>query len=108
METLLAQKNYAAALKPAQRIVEILPNNADAHLSLANIYFYVGQIALSEGEYNAAIKINPIFVVAYTNLGQLYQSQKKWDLAEQQFQHALQIDPNNADAKRGISTLPAR
>lgn len=106
MEGALRVKDYNGALKPTERIVEILPDNADAHLSLGNIYFYLGRFDQTEKQYNRAIELNSNFVVAMMNLGKMYQSQKKWSQARAQFEKALSVDPNNNEAKQAISSLP--
>lgn len=106
MEDALKNKNYRAALKPSERIVEIMPDNADARLSLGNVCFYLAQYDRTEKEYLRAIAINPRFSIAMTNLGKMYQAQQKWAAARQQFQNALNVDPNNNDAKQSLSSLP--
>lgn len=105
MEGHLSRRDYAAALPSAQRAVEILPESADAHLSLANILFYLNQLDRSENEFKRAIELRPGFVIAHTNLGRLYQSKEQIDLARKKFQDALAVDPNDKEAQSALNSL---
>jgi tetratricopeptide (TPR) repeat protein len=106
IETNVAQKNFRAALPSAERAVQILPENADAHLSLANILFYLQQFERSEAEFKKAIELRPSFVIAHVNLGRLYQVTGRTDQARQKFQDALAINPNDQEAKQALQSLP--
>ncbi|MCB4756219.1 MAG: tetratricopeptide repeat protein [Elusimicrobia bacterium] len=107
METSLSQKNYPEAKKAAERIVELIPNNADAHLSLGNILFYLGQLDAGIQELETALKLKPGFAVAHVNLGHIFQYKKDFKSARSHFQEALRFDPQNADAKQALTSLPA-
>lgn len=105
MEAAVSQKNFAAALSPAKQIVDILPDHADSHLSLGNIYFYLRDYPKSEAEFRRAIEIKPDFIVAHTNLGRLFQIQGNSAAARQCFEAALRIDPNYGEAKRALAEI---
>jgi tetratricopeptide (TPR) repeat protein/O-antigen ligase len=108
MEQGLANKNYPSALDYAQRIEKILPDSADAHLSLGNILFYVGRPAESEQEFRKALELHPGFEIAQLNLGRLYQSQGKNDLARAAFKQILAVDAANKDAQAALASLPPK
>ncbi len=106
MEAAVAKRDFAAALAPAERIAETIPNNADTHLSLGNIYFYQHRNDESEKQFKRAIELNPRFVIAYVNLGRLYQLSGKTAEARSEFDRALAIDPANKEAKDALNSLP--
>ena len=106
MERELAAHNYAAALPLARRVAETLPESADAHLSLGNIYFYLSKADEGEKEFKRAIELRPGFTIAHTNLGRLYQVGGKIDQARAKFNDALATDPNDKEAKSALNSLP--
>jgi len=103
---LVKSQRYREAKKDAERLVEVLPHYPDAHLSLGNILFYLGDTAGGVREFEEAVRVNPKFFQAHINLGKIYQSQGKLDLAREQYQKALKINSTNAEAKQALASLP--
>ena len=68
--------------------------------------FYLDRREDSEKEFLQAIEFRPDFVIAIVNLGRLYQSWGKIDLARARFNQALEIDPANKDAQTALASLP--
>jgi tetratricopeptide (TPR) repeat protein len=56
---------------------------------------------LGNSDFNKAIQINPEYAEAYSNRGNLYKDQKKWDLAVADYNKAIQINPEDALAYVG-------
>jgi tetratricopeptide (TPR) repeat protein len=106
MEQNLSRRDYAGALAAAEKIEKVMPDNADVHLSLGNILYYLTRRDDSEKEFRKAIELRPEFVVAHTNLGRLYQSAGKPEAARDQFNQALSYDPSNKDAQAALASLP--
>jgi tetratricopeptide (TPR) repeat protein/O-antigen ligase len=100
METHIRNREFQKALAPALKIAEILPENPDSHLSLGNIYFYLGQTEKSIVEYQKAIEFKPEFSIAYLNLARLYQVSGKLDLAKSMIEKAAQLDPGNQEIQK--------
>jgi tetratricopeptide (TPR) repeat protein len=88
-----------AALKHA---IQLNPNLAEAQVQMGFLAARGGDAAEAEGYFRAAVKASPSQVVAWINLSATLASEAKWDDAKQAVGHALEIDPDNAQA-RGLS-----
>lgn len=106
MEELLGKKDYPRALAVAQRIATLMPDNADAHLSVGNIYYYLGKLDESEAELKKATALRPEFVIAHVNLGRVYQAKKQYDRAFRSFHTALDFNADDKEAKEALNSLP--
>jgi len=51
----------------------------------------------AEKDLKQAIQTDPGYVVAYYNLGKVFQKQRKWDKAIESFESAVQREPGNAN-----------
>ena len=60
-------------------------------LSLASAYFEQGQNDIAQQEVRAALQIDPKFAEAYSLLGLIHQRDNAVVLAEQSFEHGLQL-----------------
>jgi serine/threonine-protein kinase len=60
-------------------------------------------IAEATGNCNQALKLNDRLPGPYVTLGLLHADQDKFDLALQEYQHALQLEPHSADALTGTA-----
>lgn len=105
MESALSQRNFPVARVKAQKIVELMPESADSHLSLANLNFYMGDIPGSIKEFEEAIRLKPQFSVAHVNLAKVYQSKGDLQNAKAHYQKALEINPNEAEARQELQAL---
>ncbi len=75
-----------------------LDNRARVRLELAAGYFARGQNATALEEVRLALAVRPGLGAAWSLRGLIYASMGESKLAEESFQRALQIDPNDADA----------
>ena len=106
--TLLCQQGNAyvndGLLLEAQREFQLAlasdPQSAAAFAGLAQIHEYVGSPTMAQREANQSINIQPN-VAAYLVLARLALAQHSLPIAQQNVEHALQIDPKNS-AARGI------
>jgi tetratricopeptide (TPR) repeat protein len=105
MQQAVGRKDFAAARRPAERMVELLPESPDAHLALANIRFYLRDTPGSVAEFQEAIRLRPGFVAAYVNLGHVQQFANNKEEAIASFQQALKLDPSNQEAKTALNQL---
>jgi tetratricopeptide (TPR) repeat protein len=109
------RKNFAAAgqaFDRAQRNLETayayVPDNADIDFALGNLWLARGsapevpeQTATADRTkaksfYRRALKLSPRHVGTLNNLGVLAMEEKRWELAENFFQGALQTEPDDA------------
>jgi tetratricopeptide (TPR) repeat protein len=95
-----AESNYKKA-------IELNPNIAGFHNSLAN--FYVSQNLTDKAieGYNAAIQKAPDSISALMGLAILYDAQKKYDKAKEYYQKVLKINPRFAPAANNLAYLYA-
>ncbi|MFZ7113829.1 MAG: multiheme c-type cytochrome [Bacteroidota bacterium] len=88
------------------KATELAPFFPDFRLKLADLQFETGQYEKSESNYRFIISENPKFVSAYVNYGFFELSINKEDKkAEQMYNIALQLDPDNEQALLNIAGL---
>jgi len=85
-----------------RRAIELNPNLAEAQIQMGFLAAHAGNLNEAEGYFRAAVKAAPSQVVGWINLGATLASEAKWDDARQAVGHALEIDPDNSQA-RGLS-----
>src|SRR5579863_3300234 len=72
---------------------------AREHLEKGNQSFAQKQFSAAENEYRQAIQINPDFAEAFYRLGLLQLQQEYPTAAQQSLARAVDLDPNNQDAR---------
>jgi tetratricopeptide (TPR) repeat protein len=82
-----------------QRAIQLNPNLAEAQIQLGFLAARGGDARAAEEYFRAAIKSSPSQVVAWINLGATLASEAKWDDAKQAVGRALELDPDNAQAR---------
>jgi tetratricopeptide (TPR) repeat protein/O-antigen ligase len=108
MEDALAQSQYQAAKIYADKLVELMPTNKDAHLSLGNINFYLGDTDGAIREFETAIDMDPIFLQAHTNLGKVYMHLKQYEKARSRFEFVMQYQGDHSDVIEAMKNLPPK
>lgn len=93
---LLKQGRLEEAIAEFQRAVEVDPNYAAAHFSLAYAYERGERIDEAIAQYQKALELEPGNLLGHNNLGVLYDKKGLYDEAIDAFEQALQIDPSNA------------
>ena len=83
-----------------QRAIALDPNLAEAQNQLGFLTVRAGDAAGAEPYFRAAIQASPSYMPAWINLAATLASEAKWDEARKALDHALEIDPENADARR--------
>ncbi|MFK8068106.1 MAG: glycosyltransferase [Gammaproteobacteria bacterium] len=88
-ETSNSSKHNEEILNCYKKSVELEPENALAHFSLANLYTNSGNIEQAEKHHLEAIKIKPNYAHAHLNIAILYVSKRRYDLAASSFKKAF-------------------
>jgi tetratricopeptide (TPR) repeat protein/O-antigen ligase len=89
-----------------KKIVEIAPTNIKANLYLGNIYFSQGKIEDAINQYKKIIEFSPTFNIGvHNNLGLAYLDLKKVNLAREEFQKVLKVDPGNELAIKKLTEI---
>ena len=70
---------------------------ARLHTDLGSGYYERGQMDVAIGELNTAVKLDPNYAPAYNIFGLIYAVLGEDSKAEQNFERALQLAPNNPD-----------
>lgn len=96
-----ARKDADSLIYYSEKALRLFPNQAIIHylngIGKANARNYGG----AEGAINRAIDMQPddnpqLLGEMYSELGDVYNSDKKYDLSDKSFDKALSLDPNNA------------
>jgi len=90
-----------------QRAIELNPNLAEAQNQLGYLAGKAGDLAQAESCYRAAVHASPSYLVAWINLAATLADEAKWQDARQAAAHALEIDPNSAEARRLAQAIAA-
>lgn len=91
------ERQFDKAIQNYLKAIELNPNSYAAYNNLGNIMFYIDRKKAIE-YYLKSIEINPQQVDARVNLGITYYFEGKLDLAAEQFNEVLKIDPKNEKA----------
>lgn len=83
-------------------------NQALIHNALGYAYFAQEQYDIAIRQYKEALKLYPEYVVAFNNLGNVYERKQLSVQALEAYDKALEYEPNNATAKRRAESLRKR
>ena len=81
-----------------QKVLEISPNDAEAHGNLGITLQELGRLEDAEASYRKAIAIKPEYAEAHINLGATLQELGKLEDAESSYSKAIAIKPDLAEA----------
>ena len=88
------------AIATFTKLTEDYPNLPEPYNNLAVIYAQLKQYDKAKNALEAAIRINPVYVTAHENLGDIYAR-----LASQAYEKALQLDTANTTALTKLSVV---
>jgi Flp pilus assembly protein TadD len=97
----LAENHFRAAVEKSSNILEPL-------IGLAASYDQLGRFDLADRAYTEAIRVAGPTSAILNNRGYSYYLRRDFKRARQDFQLALQKDPENAMAKRNLALLTGR
>lgn len=87
-------ETFPKAKAAANRALEIDPNLAEAHTTLAYaLASYDWNFAEAEREYRRAIELNPNYATAHQWFGELLFGLKRFDESEREIVRAIELDP---------------
>lgn len=96
-EFLMNQGNYALAILEFQDAIELDPNAATIHISIADGYRRLGKVKRAENHLEIALDLDPEEQEALEMQGQLFLAQKRYVDAKLVYEHLSEIDSNNID-----------
>jgi tetratricopeptide (TPR) repeat protein len=86
------------AIHALGRVVELLPDDAEAHGNLGSAYLALGLRSKAADCFRRALEIEPQFAAAHNNLGSALRGLGELEEAERSYRRALDFDPNFAMA----------
>jgi len=98
------------AVNQLQALMNNTPADRELYLNVANVYIQAKQFAEAEQAVNKALGYSSKpEEEGYSRfmLGEIYERQKKYDLAEEQFKKVLAVDPSNASAANYLGYMLA-
>jgi tetratricopeptide (TPR) repeat protein len=81
------------AAEELQRLIQQKPQFAGAHYALGTLRQGAGKLEAAEAEYEAAIRADAHFYVAYLNLAQLLEIEQRYPAAISHLEQALALNP---------------
>jgi tetratricopeptide (TPR) repeat protein len=96
-------KNQDNAIAAYQRVLELDPTHAAAHINVGTLYYNRQEYALAEKHYRAAIAVDPRYALAYFDLGNVLDETGRVHEAIQAYLTALQLAPTYADAHYNLA-----
>jgi tetratricopeptide (TPR) repeat protein len=91
------------AIATYQKVLEIDPQHAAAHINLGTLYYNRQDYALAERHYRSALEIDPRYALAYFDLGNVLDETGRVQEAIQTYKTALQLAPTYADAHYNLA-----
>ena len=85
-----------------QKVLEISPNDAEAHSNLGLTLKDLGRLEDAETSYKKAIAIKPDYAEAYSNLGNTLQELGRLEEAETSYIKAIDSKPDYAEAHSNL------
>ncbi len=85
--------------------IELNPNHWEAHYELGELLWRTGQLQEAEKEALRSVELQPLSVLPYDVLGDLYYSMGRYQMAVEQLEKAIEIDSGYAAEDLGLAYL---
>jgi tetratricopeptide (TPR) repeat protein len=95
--------SHTQAIATYQRVLELDPEHAAAHINIGTLYYNRQDYTLAEKHYRSAIEIDPRYALAYFDLGNVLDETGRVAEAIQTYGAALALAPTYADAHYNIA-----
>lgn len=94
-----------AALKDAQKGIDIAPAKSSPYLTLALMQERNKQISTAEKTFRKAAEVEPTSLGAHLALGGYYQRQRRWADAEAEYRRGIELSPTSVKARASLASL---
>ena len=101
-------RKLTAAQRAIQRALDLNPQNADYHLTAANIEQDLGNIDTCVELLRQALRLRPSFAQAHNNLGIVLSDLGRTEEASSAFAEAIRLNPRYARAHANLATAQMR
>ena len=95
--------SQAQAIAIYQKVLELDPAHAAAHINLGTLYYNRQEYPLAERHYRHAIEVDQRYALAYFDLGNVLDETGRVTEAIQTYLTALQLAPTYADAHYNLA-----
>jgi tetratricopeptide (TPR) repeat protein len=95
--------NQLQAIATYQRVLELDPDHAAAHINIGTLYYNRQDYTLAEKHYRRAIEVDSRYALAYFDLGNVLDETGRVTEAIQTYGAALALAPTYADAHYNIA-----
>jgi tetratricopeptide (TPR) repeat protein len=96
-------RNQLQAMAAYQRVLELDPEHAAAHINLGTLYYNRQDYAAAERHYRRAIQIDPRYALAHFDLGNVLDETGRVADAVETYLTALRLAPTYADAHYNLA-----
>ncbi len=93
------------SLSACQKVMELSPEDAEAHSNFGAILQELGKLDEAETRYRQALKFNSNYVQAHYNLGSILQEVGRLDQAETSYRQAISLKPNYVEAHNNLGNM---
>ncbi len=107
-QLLFSQGNPAGALVELERAAELAPEDDNIEQALANSLSQLGRFEEAKVHYETILRRTPCYLGALTNLGAVYERQKRADDAIRSYENAIRCDDRYPAAYRNLGAALAR
>lgn len=97
------KKDFAGAETAFRKATQLNKNNIDALVKLGQVLIAAGKVDQAIATYKQAAADNPRRPDFYILMGEAYQSNQDWTNARDAYQHALDLQPDNAVAANDLA-----
>ncbi len=102
-KSLAELKKYPEAIKVMKAIIKENPKELYNYITAAEIYIKADSLAEAEVQIDRARNIDKNNPAPLVTLGNLYFSKRVYELARQNYEEALALDPNNVEAHMNLA-----
>ena len=95
--------DHDEAIRVYQKVLEIEPQHAAAHINLGTLYYNRQEFGAAESHYRAAVKADPRYALAYFDLGNVLDETGRFQEAIAAYKAAIQLAPTYADAHYNLA-----
>ena len=97
--------NFTDSAEQLQQVLRVRPRSAITYALLSRVYSSMGRWTEAMGARRQALDLNPGDADGWNDMGVLEVHLGHYDLARDDFMHALQIDPHHALAQANLQRL---
>ena len=93
----------AEAIQAYERVLDIEPDHAAAHINLGTLFYNRQEYPESEFHYRRAVEIDPRYALAFFDLGNVLDETGRVQEAIEAYRNALHLAPTYADANYNLA-----